>query len=98
MKEGKYMSEAQKFRIKFELTDEFGNDYINESRVDICCEIGEREIDVIGEQLNVFLKQCGYIRKNDLIFMEDITEEEYDALSEYLNELRNKKESDANDD
>ena len=30
--------------------------------------------------------------------MEDITEEEYDALSEYLDELRNKKESDANDD
>ena len=55
----------QKFRIKFELTDEFGNDYVNESRVDVCRACGERELDVIGEQLNVFLKQCvSHSRKN----------------------------------
>ena len=77
-----------KFRIKFELTDEFGNDYINESRVDVCYNNGETELDVIGEQLNVFLKQCGYVRKNNLIFMEDITAEEYDAIAIYLDELR----------
>lgn len=84
----------KKFRIKFELTDEFGNDYINESRVDVCYECGERELDVIGEQLSVFLKQCGYFRKNDFIFMEDITEEEYEALAVYLDELRSGKEPD----
>lgn len=78
----------QKFRIKFELTDEFGNEYVNESRIDVCYECGDKEIDVIGEQFNVFLKQCGYVRKNDMIFMEDITEEEYDALAIYLDELR----------
>ena len=82
------MNDNTKFRIKFELTDEYGNNYISESRVDVCYECGERELDVIGEQLNVFLKQCGYIRKNDHIFMEDINDEEYDALAEYLNYLR----------
>ena len=87
----------QKFRIKFELTDEFGNDYVNESRVDVCRVCGERELDVIVEQLNVFLKQCGYVRDNDYIFMEDITEEEYEALAVYLDELRSGKESDTDE-
>lgn len=87
----------QKFRIKFELTDEFGNDYVNESRVDVCRVCRERELDVIGEQLNVFLKQCGYVRDNDYIFMEDITEEEYEALAVYLDELRSGKESDTDE-
>jgi len=45
----------------------------------------------------VFLKQCGYVRKNDFIFMEDITEEEYEALAVYLDELRSGKESDADE-
>ena len=87
----------KKLRIKFELTDKFGNDYINESQVDVYYNHGEREIDVIGEQLNVFLKQCGYVRSNDYIFMEDITEDEYDALASYLSELRSKKETDTDE-
>ena len=86
-----------KFRIRFELIDEFGNEYINDSKVSVCYECGEKEIDVIGEQFNVFLKQCGYVRHNDYIFMEDITEEEYNALAIYLDELRKEKESDTNE-
>ena len=81
-----------KFRIRFELTDEFGNDYRAESQVTVHYDCGERELNIIGEQLNVFLKQCGYSRKNDFLFMEDITEEEYEALEEYLEEFRNNKE------
>ena len=42
----------------------------------------------LGEYFNTFLKQIGYIRNNDLLFMEDITEEEYDALQSYLEEYR----------
>lgn len=53
-------------------------------------------IDVIGEQLNVFLKQCGYARKNDYILMKDLTEKEYYKLADYLDELRNG--DDINDD
>lgn len=73
----------QKFRIKFELTDEFGNDYVNESRVDVCRACGERELDVIGEQLNVFLKQCGYVRDNDYILWK-ISQRKNTKLSLYI--------------
>ena len=55
-------------------------------------ELGETDIDFIGDQLNIFLKQCGYARKNDHIFMEDVTEEEWVALADYLEELRRSKE------
>lgn len=85
-----------KIRIRFELVDENGNRYCSDSAVEVFRDLGETDLDVIGEQFNVFLKQCGYYRKNDHIFMEDITEEEYDALSDYLNELRNGDDSDDN--
>ena len=85
-----------KIRIRFELTDEGGNNYISESSVEVFHSLGDTELDTIGEQLNVFLRQCGYVRKNDNIFMEDVTDEEYEALADYLAELRNKEDS--NDD
>ena len=77
-----------KIRIRFELTDLNGYNYISESTTEVFPDMGETELTVIGEQLNTFLKQCSYTRKNDYIFMEDITEEEYDALTDYLHELR----------
>lgn len=80
--------EDNKITIRFELTDEFKNHYAAESTAEVFESFGETKLDMIGDQLNIFLRQCGYIRKNDCIFMEDITEEEYDALTLYLNELR----------
>ena len=79
-----------KIRIKFEFTDEYGNNYVSETTTEVYVDMGETPLMVIGEQLNTFLKQCGYIRKNDYMFMKDITEEERDALADYLKELRNK--------
>lgn len=90
------MDKEPKLTIGFELTDEFGNHYKSESAAEIFESLGETDLDFIGEQLNVFLKQCGYSRKNNYIFMEDITEDEYIALDEYLSELR--KETEPNDD
>lgn len=89
--------EDNKITIRFELTDEFKNHYAAESTVEVFESFGETEIDAIGEQLNIFLRQCGYIRKNDCIFMEDITEEEYDALASYLNTMRDKEGAELND-
>lgn len=79
-----------KLRIKFELTDEYNNNYISDTVVEVFHILEETDLDVIGRQLNIFLKQCGYIRRNDYIFMKDITEEEYDALDDYLSEYRNR--------
>lgn len=43
----------------------------------------------IGEQLNTFLKQIGYVRPNDYILMEDVTEEEHRFLQAMLRRYRN---------
>lgn len=91
------MSDEERIRIRFELTDECGNNYISETNGEVFRDLDKNDIDIIGRQLNIFLKQCGYYRKNDYIFMESVTEEEYDAIAEFLNELRNRK-VDENDD
>lgn len=85
------MSDEERIRIRFELTDECGNNYISETNGEVFRDLDENDIDIIGRQLNIFLKQCGYHRKNDYIFMESVTEEEYEAIAEFLNELRNRK-------
>lgn len=92
------MQNEDKITIKFELTNEFGDHYSQESRFEVFTDLGENEIDRIGEQLNVFLKQVGYIRKNDLIFMEDVTPEEFEALSDFLDDYRADKGEGAHDD
>lgn len=47
------------------------------------------ELSVIGQQLVCFLKQAGYVyMKNDYLFMESITADEYDAISKFLEEFR----------
>ena len=82
-----------KLTIGFHLVDEFNNRYSQESSVEVFTDLGETDLDVIGKQLNIFLKQCGYVRYNDNVFMEDITDEEYEALADYLKELREEKRS-----
>lgn len=83
-----------KLTIEFSLTDEFGNHYHASSCCGVYRDLFETDLDVIGEQLNVFLKQCGYVRYHDRMLMEDLTDEEHDALSDYLLELRARKEQD----
>lgn len=77
--------------IRFELTDGFGNRFVQESQFEVFPDMGETVINCIGEKLNVFLKQAGFSRKNDNIFMEDINDIEYEALSDYLCFLREDK-------
>ncbi len=78
-------------KIRFEFTDGFGNFFTQESKFEVFPDMGETIIDRIGEQLNVFLKQAGFCRKNDYIFMEDVNDDEYGALSACLNSLREEK-------
>lgn len=85
--------EDNKLTIGFNYENEFGDRYSATSTSEVFRSLGETEIDFIGEQLNHFLRQCGYFRKNNIIFMEDVTEEEYEALADCLNELRRSKES-----
>lgn len=74
-------------KIRFELETAFGQ-YSQESQFKVFTDLGDTEVGCIGEQLNTFLKQAGYIRRNDYIFMEDVTEDELEALEDYLHSLR----------
>lgn len=87
------MAENQnKLTIGFNFENEFGDKFSATTTAEVFNDLGETDIDFIGDQLNIFLKQCGYFRKNDHIFMEDVTEEERVALADYLEELRWSKE------
>ena len=85
-----------KITVGFSFENEFGDKFSQSSTFDIAYDCGENDADKFGMQFNNFLRQCGYFRNNDYIFMEDVTEEEKDALSQYLYELRrkNKEEDD----
>jgi hypothetical protein len=72
--------------------DTLGNTYDSSSTVEVFFDLGESELDVIGRQLNAFLKQSGYARNNDYILMEDLTEEEQDELICRLDEYRSGKD------
>ena len=74
--------------IKFELEHYMDESYKAESTLTIFPEFGDTEIGLMGDQFNIFLKQCGYNRQRDHLFMEDVTEEERDALSEFLETYR----------
>ena len=79
---------SDRIRIKFELENEDGAEYTQESYIKVYYDLGERDYDLIGDQLNIFLKLAGYIRHNDHIFMEDVTSNELVALEEFLTEYR----------
>lgn len=77
--------------IGFNFENEFGDRFSATTTSQVFNDF-EKDVDFIGDQLNVFLKQCGYSRKNNHIFMEDITEDEYDAISDFLQDLRESKQ------
>lgn len=83
------MSEKQnKLTIGFNYENEFGDKFSSTSSSEVFECLGDTEIDFIGRQLNNFLRQCGYYRKNDYIFMEDVNEEELESLTDFLATLR----------
>ncbi len=84
--------ENNKITIGFHFEDEFGDSYDSTSKVEVRTDIGDTELSVIGEQLNAFLSQAGYIRKNGNIFMEDLSDDEYDAVAGFLALYRETKE------
>lgn len=77
-----------KITIGFRFTNEFGDDFSSDSTVSVYSDLGETELDTIMGAFNQFLRQIGYIRRNDLIFAKDLTEEEYDAVSNFLDDYR----------
>lgn len=78
--------ERENSTIGFEYTNSFGSHFTQSS--DINVSSNPNEIYAIGENLNLFIRQIGYPRRNDYIFMEDLTEEELEAIADFLWEYR----------
>lgn len=64
--------------------------YESRSDFDVFYDCGESQLVELGRAFNTFLKQCTFHRENDYIFMEDISEDEYDYLQDALTEYRAK--------
>lgn len=84
--------ESSKVTISFHYVDTFRNTFDSSTTAEVFYSLGDSELDLIGRQLNIFLKQCGYFRDKDQIFMEAIDEDEYDAITSFLAEYRKGKE------
>lgn len=82
--------ERENSTIGFEYTNSFGSHFTQSSDIGLFSD--PNEIYEIGEKLNLFLRQIGYPRRNDYIFMEDLTEEELQAVGDFLWDYRIKKE------
>ena len=81
--------------VGFKFVDEFNNAHTAESTVEVFPDLGESDLDIIGRQLNAFLIQVGFVRHRDTIFMEDVTDEEYDFLAQAIEDYRESKNAPA---
>ena len=79
---------SHNINIGFKFENEFGHKYSQASELEVFDELGENNLSTIGRQLNCFLKQCGFVRENDFILMESLSEDEAEALYDYLTDLR----------
>ena len=77
--------------IGFHLIDECANEFSQKSSFEVHTDLGDTVLDSIGRQFNNFLRQCGYIRHNENIFMKDLTDDEHEALSDFLCDYRQDK-------
>ena len=90
--------EDPKTKISFSYTDNYGNNYSASSNMKVYNSLGENDLEVIGRQLNAFLRQVGFYRPRDYMFMEDVTEDEYYELHNYLDKLRKVDDEDETDE
>ncbi len=77
-----------KVTIGFEYTNEFGDHYEAKSTFMPSDYEDGGELNDMGEAFNNFLRQMGFIRHNDYILMQDLTEDELEAVESFLSDLR----------
>lgn len=79
-----------KFSAKF--TNKFGHKFKVSTKTETYTSMGEDELRVIGNVMSDFLRQIGYIQKGDTILMDSLTEDELEAVQDYLFEYRKERE------
>lgn len=82
--------------IKLYYKNEFGSEYEISQTAETYSELGEDTIRAFAKIINLFLRHVGYVSfDRDLVFLESVTDEEYEDLLWYLGDLRrNKAEGD----
>ena len=81
-----------KFSAKF--TNEFGHKFKVSTKTETYTSMGEDELRVIGNVMSDFLRQIGYIQKGNTILMDSLTEDELEAVQDYLFEYRRERDED----
>lgn len=81
-----------KFSAKF--TNEFGHKFKVSTKTETYTSMGEDELRVIGNVMSDFLRQIGYIQKGNTILMDSLTEDELEAVQDYLFEYRKERDDD----
>lgn len=87
-------------RYRFEFDDENGNTYSLENKVRIYTDLGDSDSDSdrdeLARALNIFMQQIGYgwAYDKDMIFLESVTESEYEALLDVLEDMREERMED----
>lgn len=81
-----------KFSAKF--TNEFGHKFKVSTKTETYTSMGEDELRVIGNVMSDFLRQIGYIQKGNTILMDSLTEDELEAVQDYLFEYRKERDED----
>ena len=72
----------------------FGHTFDSTTTTEFYSDLGENELDVIGRQMNTFLKQITYPVKGDTIMMESLTDEEVDFMMLLLEDYRESEKED----
>ena len=68
-----------------------GTVYTSESTFPVFEEVVDTDLGLIGEQFRCFLDQVGYYgMRNDCMLMESLTDDEYDAVIDFLEKYRDK--------
>lgn len=85
-------TETEIITIGFSLsTNAYDGEYILKSQIPIYYEAGNTPLEEIFSQFNIFLKQAGYVRPNDYILPDSLTEDEREELEYHLIEYRRNK-------
>lgn len=78
--------------IRLYYRNEFGSEFEMGQTAETYSELGEDTIREFSRIINLFLKHIGYVSYDkDMVFLESVTEEEYEDLLWYLDELRQNK-------
>ena len=83
------MEERHPIRLSLTFCNEFGDVFSQSVEHQSSPDGFESELNTIGEDFNQFLSLIGYRRANGCMLMEDLTFEELEAVTLYLDELRN---------